>query len=89
MLHAVVDEGREGAPRGAAQTLEHEPPEVDPDAVRRSYRVHRARRAARVAHRRRSRMAGARFWVGLLLLVAAFVALAMTTWREIGRLFGL
>jgi hypothetical protein len=34
-------------------------------------------------------MAGARFWVGLLLLVAAFVALAMTTWREIGRLFGL
>jgi hypothetical protein len=85
----VADEGREGAPRGAAQTLEHEPPELDPDAVRKSYRVHRARRAARVAHRRRSRMAGARFWIVLLLLVVAFVALATTTWREIGRLFGL
>ena len=48
--------------------LEHEPPTLDPDAVRRSYRVHRARRAARVAHRRRSRMAGARFWIVLLLL---------------------
>ena len=85
----VADEGREGARRGAAHTLEHEPPGLDPDAVRRSYRVHRARRAARVAHRRRSRMAGARFWIVLLLLVVAFVALATTTWREIGRLFGL
>jgi hypothetical protein len=34
-------------------------------------------------------MAGARFWIVLLLLVVAFVALATTTWREIGRLFGL
>ena len=85
----MAEEGREGAPRGAAQTLEHEPPTLDPDAVRRSYRAHRARRAARVAHRRQSRMAGARFWIVLLLLVAAFVALATTTWREIGRLFGL
>ena len=85
----VADEGREGAPRGAAQTLEHEPPELDPDAVRKSYRAHRARRAARIAHRRRSRMASARFWLVLVLLLVAFVALATTTWREIGRLFGL
>ena len=85
----VADEAREGARRGATRTLEHEPPALDPDAVRRSYHVHRARRAARIAHRRRSRWAGARFWVVLLLLVAAFVALATTTWREIGRLFGL
>ena len=69
--------------------LRREPPRVDPDAIRRSYRTHRARRAARVAHRRRTRMAGARFWVVLLLLLVAFVALATTTWREIGRLFGL
>jgi hypothetical protein len=34
-------------------------------------------------------MAGARFWVVLLLLLVAFVVLATTTWREIGRLFGL
>jgi hypothetical protein len=69
--------------------LEHEPPRLDPDAVQRSYHVHRARRAARVAHRRSTRMAGARFWIVLILLVVAFVALATTTWREIGRLFGL
>lgn len=86
----VADEGLEGARRGRpAPTLEDEPPVADPDAIRRSYRTHRARRAARVAHRRRSRMAGARFWIVLLLLVVAFVALATTTWREIGRLFGL
>ena len=83
------DEGLEGARGGAANTIEQEPPGLDPDAVRRSYHVHRARRAARVAHRRRTRMAGARFWVVLLLLLAAFVVLATTTWREIGRLFGL
>ena len=85
----MADEGREAAGRGGAHTLEHEPPRVDPDAIRRSYHVHRARRAARVAHRRSSRMAGARFWIVLILLVVAFVALATTTWHEIGRLFGL
>jgi hypothetical protein len=85
----VADEGLEGARRGAAHTIEHDPPGLDPDAVRRSYRAHRARRAARIAHRRRTRMAGARFWLVLLLLLVAFVVLATTTWREIGRLFGL
>jgi hypothetical protein len=34
-------------------------------------------------------MAGARVWIVLLLLLVAFVVLATTTWREIGRLFGL
>jgi hypothetical protein len=38
---------------------------------------------------RRSRRAGARFWVVLILLLASCVAIAVTTWREIGRLFGL
>ena len=69
--------------------MEHEPPRLDPDAIRRSYRAQRARRAARIEHRRRTRMAGARFWLVLILLAVAFVALATTTWREIGRLFGL
>jgi len=68
---------------------EPEAPAVDPDAVRRSYHVHRARRRARVEHHRRSRRAGARFWVVLTLLVATCGLLAVTTWREIGRLFGL
>ena len=66
-----------------------EAPTFDPDAVRRSYREHRARRQARIEHRRRTRRAGARFWVVLVVLLAVSVFLALTTWREIGRLFGL
>ncbi|MBA2293523.1 MAG: hypothetical protein H0W16_00150 [Actinobacteria bacterium] len=92
----MAGEGREGARadrhvrRGAAGTLDaSDSPSPDPDAVRRSYQVHRARRRARVEHHRRSRRAGARFWIVLVLLVAACGLLAMTTWREIGRLFGL
>jgi hypothetical protein len=64
-------------------------PALDPDEIRRSYQHHRARRQARKDHVRRSRWAGARFWVVLLVLVGACVLLAMTTWHEIGRLFGL
>jgi hypothetical protein len=66
-----------------------EAPSVDPDAVRHSYYLHRARRKARIEHRRRTRRAGARFWVVFLVLIVVFVFLALTTWREIGRLFGL
>jgi hypothetical protein len=86
----MADEGRQPAGNGVAGALEPEDvPPLDADAVRRSYQHHRARRRARVEHVRRSRRAGARFWVVFLLLVAACVLIAMTTWREIGRLFGL
>jgi hypothetical protein len=87
----VAEDVREGVrPTGAARaTAEGETPALDPDAVRRSYQHHRARRRARVEHTRRTKRAGARFWVVFVLLVAAFVLLALTTWREIGRLFGL
>lgn len=64
-------------------------PPVDPDAVRREYYRHRARRKARVEHQRRQKRAGARFWVVLLVLVAAAVLLVVTTWQQIGELFGL
>ena len=87
----VAEDVREGArpTRVARATAEGEAPALDPDAVRRSYHHHRARRRARVEHTRRTKRAGARFWVVFVLLVAAFVLLALTTWREIGRLFGL
>jgi hypothetical protein len=86
----VANEAREGAGRGPSGTLQpDEGPALDPDVVRRSYIHHRARRRARVEHRRRTKHAGARFWLVLGLLVAACVLLALTTWREIGRLFGL
>ena len=86
----MAEEGRQPANDAGASALQQDDvPGLDPDAVRRSYQHHRARRRARVEHVRRTRRAGARFWVVLVLLLAACVAIAMTTWREIGRLFGL
>jgi hypothetical protein len=90
MLYPMSDEGRQPAGEGVAGTLKpDDAPSLDSDAVRRSYHHHRARRRARIEHVRRSKRAGARFWIVLVLLVAACVVIAMTTWREIGRLFGL
>jgi hypothetical protein len=64
-------------------------PLVDHEAVRDTVRLHRARRKARTAHRKRTRRAGIRFWFVLLLLLVASVVLSVTIWREVQRLFGL
>lgn len=64
-------------------------PVVDHEAVRDTVRLHRARRRARIEHRKRTRRAGVRFWVVLLLLLVASVALSITIWHEIQKLFGL
>ncbi len=64
-------------------------PVVDHEAVRDTVRLHRARRKARVEHRKRTRRAGIRFWLVLLLLIVASVVLSVTIWHEIQRLFGL
>jgi hypothetical protein len=61
---------------------------VDPTAVQRAYRFHRARRRARVEHRQRQRRASVRFWFVFVLLAAISVFIALTTWREVARLFG-
>jgi hypothetical protein len=85
----VADNVREATREALADAPPDDAPALDPDAVRRSYHLHRARRKARIEHRRRSKRAGARFWVVLVVLVAVCAFLALTTWREIGRLFGL
>ena len=64
-------------------------PVVDHERVRDTVRLHRARRKARIEHRTRTRRAGIRFWLVLLLLLVASVALSVTIWREIQSLFGL
>jgi hypothetical protein len=64
-------------------------PIVDDEAFRDTVRLHRARRKARTAHRKRTRRAGIRFWVVLLGLLVASVVLSVTIWHEIQRLFGL
>ena len=64
-------------------------PVVDHEAVRDTVRLQRARRKARIEHRKRTRRAGIRFWLVLMILLVASVALSVTIWREIQRLFGL
>jgi hypothetical protein len=62
---------------------------LNPLAVRDAYRLHRARRKARVEHRRRMKRAGMRFWLSLVVLLVASAALAITIWHEVQQLFGL
>ena len=64
-------------------------PPLDPLAVRDAYHRHRARRRARIEHRRRTKLAGIRFWLALILLLVASVAIAVTIWHEVQQLFGL
>ncbi len=80
-LHCVAQHTREARPDDV--------PVVDHEAVRDTVRLHRARRKARTAHRKRTRRAGIRFWLVLLILLVASVLLSVTIWHEIQRLFGL
>lgn len=64
-------------------------PPIDPAAVDRAYRLERARRRARVEHRRQVRRAGLRFWVVLVGLLVLALFLTLSLWREVQRLFGL
>jgi len=68
---------------------EPEPPEFDPTAIDRAYRQHRARRRARIEHRRRAQWASVRFWVVLWVLLVVCVVAALTIWSQVQQLFGL
>ncbi len=64
-------------------------PPYDPVAVDRAYLQERARRRARIERSRAQRRASLRFWLVVLVLLAATVLLSLTIWREFERLFGL
>jgi anti-sigma-K factor RskA len=66
-----------------------EEPPLDPAAVERAYRTHRARRVARAKRHRQKRWANARFWMLLVIAVLVAVLLAARTLGEIERVFGL
>ena len=72
----------------AVNDTETEPP-LDPYAVADAYRLHRARRRARVEHLREKRRAGLRFWLVVLVLIAASVALVVLVADEVQKLFGI
>ena len=62
---------------------------TDPAAIDRAYRVHRARRRARIERQRARRNARVRFWLVLVLMVGLSVYLGLTVWQQIEKLFGL
>ena len=69
--------------------LRDDDPPLDPDAISRNYRLHRARRAAKAKRHREKRWAGVRFWLVLALVVVVAGVLAARTLGEIERVFGL
>lgn len=84
----MVEKGGTAVESDTALADADDPLPLDPVAVERAYRVHRARRRARVERRREKRRAGRRFWFVLLVLVAAGVALFVLIVNEVQRLFG-
>jgi hypothetical protein len=75
-----------------AQPARHhaeDPPEVDPQAVERTYRYYQQRRRAKVRHSRERKRANLRFWVVLLLLIGLAVYLSLLVWSQVEQLFGL
>ena len=66
-----------------------EEPPLDPQAVSRAYRHHRARRAAKKRFHREKRRAGVRFWLVLALVIIVTGVIATRTLGEIERVFGL
>jgi hypothetical protein len=67
---------------------EDDAPPLDPEAIDRAYWYHRARRRARIEHRRATRRAGVRFWLVLLVLLAVTLAIVVFIAQEVQRLFG-
>ncbi len=69
-------------------TLDDTPP-VDPAAIDRAYRQHRAKRRARLERKRQTALANLRFWLVLGVLLGLSLFLGLTIWHEIQKLFGL
>jgi hypothetical protein len=72
-----------------APRIADEAPPLDPEAVERAYRFHRAKRAARARHHQESRLANVRFWLVFALVVLVAALLVARTMGEIEHVFGL
>lgn len=81
-LRPMAEPAQQRRPRAEA-------PPFDPNAIDRAYRFHRAKRYAKIEHRRASRRAHLRFWVFLGLLLLACLVVAVTIWGEIAHIFGI
>jgi hypothetical protein len=66
-----------------------DPPPLDSLRIEQAYRLHRRRRAQRLARRRNRRYANVRFWFALMVLLGLTIFLSVTIWHQVQRLFGL
>ena len=66
-----------------------DPAPIDPRAIDRAYRFHRARRRAREDRVRERSLARLRFWAVLLTLFVLAAYLSLVVWHQVERLFGL
>jgi hypothetical protein len=71
------------------QTAAEEAPPYDPRAIERTLIEQRARREARVAHKRARGHARMRFFIVVLALLGGAAALGILVWQEVQNLFGL
>lgn len=62
---------------------------VDPTAIDRAYRAHRARRRAKVERTRERSRASLRFFLATFVLIALAIVLLLVLWHEIRSVFGL
>jgi hypothetical protein len=73
----------------ARRPAPEEAPTYDPRSIQRALLEQRARREARIAHKRRRRNGRIRFFVVIFALLGGAIALGVVVWHEIQRLFGL
>ena len=66
-----------------------EEPPVDPEAIDRAYKYHRARRNARLRRKRETSRARLRYTLTLVVLLALAIALIWSIWHEVQNVFGL
>ena len=64
-------------------------PSLDPLAIDRAYRRERARRRARIQHRRAARRSGLRFWMTILVLTFLAAVVVLAAWQQVQTLFGI
>jgi hypothetical protein len=64
-------------------------PIADPEAIRRAYRLERAKRRTRLERTHAKRLAGFRFAASIVILLVLSAVLTVTIWHQVQRLFGL
>jgi hypothetical protein len=68
---------------------EDEKPPIDPTVISRAYKRERASRQIREGRARARNRAHVRFYVTMLVMLAAVAAIALLIWQETQTLFGI